>query len=316
MQLLPLSDRHSDIGIDSFLEVNDLPLRYEHPHLAALSERVITARLNNHQVILMMGAHVIRDGVSNHIISLMEDGFVTHIAMNGAGPIHEFELARTGKTTESVAKYIQTGQFGLWKETGELNRVILESYQQGLGMGEGIGKHIAESSYPYKDFSILAAGYRLSIPVTVHVGIGYDILHEHPNCDGAALGWTSYQDFLIFAKSVEELEGGVVLCFGTQVMGPEIFLKALAMARNVAHQEGREITRFTTAVFDLIDLDEDYSQAPAKSDPRYYYRPWKTLLSRTISNGGQSFYFKGQHRVTIPSLYHLIVRTVDREGKM
>jgi hypothetical protein len=135
------------------------------------------------------------------------------------------------------------------------------------------------------------------------VGVGYDILHEHPNCDGGALGATSYQDFLIFAQSVTTLEAGVLLNFGTAVMGPEVYLKALSMARNVAHQEGRSIRQFTTAVFDLIPLEGDTRQQAPKSDPRYYYRPWKTILVRTVADGGESFYVEGDHRRTIPQLH-------------
>jgi hypothetical protein len=138
--------------------------------------------------------------------------------------------------------------------------------------------------------------------VTVHVGIGYDIIHEHPNCDGAALGATSYRDFLTLAQTITRLEGGVALNFGSAVMGPEVYLKALAMARNVAHQEGRGIRQFTTAVFDLIPLDGDLRKEAPKSDPRYYYRPWKTILARTVADGGESFYIQGDHRETVPAL--------------
>jgi hypothetical protein len=256
---------------------------------------------------MLMGAHVIRAGVSRFLIDLMERGILTHIAMNGAGPIHDFELALIGATTESVARYIREGQFGLWEETSWLNDAIKRGYEEGLGMGEAIGKFIAEGNFPHKDISILAAGYRLKVPVTVHVGIGYDIIHEHPNCDGAALGATSYTDFLILAHTVSQLEGGVVLNFGTQVMGPEVFLKALAMARNVAHQEGRRIEHFTTAVFDLADLGEVTGEPP-KHDPRYYFRPLKTLLVRTVAGGGESFYVQGDHRLTVPNLYRRLVR--------
>lgn len=306
-----LSERQSDISIESYLRADEIPIIYEHPDLDILAQRIITARQNDRQVILMMGAHVIRAGVSRHIIALMGKGFITHIAMNGAGPIHEFELARIGKTTESVARYIKEGQFGLWKETGELNDVIVSAYKEKLGLGEGVGKFIEESDYPYKDISIIGAGYRLKIPVTVHVGIGYDILHEHPNCDGVAIGETSYRDFLIFAKNVQGLEGGVLLCFGSAVMAPEVFLKALAMARNIVHQKDKEIRHFTTAVFDLIDIKEDYHKELPKSTPMYYYRPWKTLLVRTVADGGESFYFCGEHRDTIPNLHHLLMEKID-----
>lgn len=291
-----------DLHLDSFYRLDDPIPPFDDPALDAIADRILQARQIGAPVLMLMGAHVIRAGVSRFLIDLMERGILTHIAMNGAGPIHDFELALVGATTESVARYIREGQFGLWEETGWLNDAIQRGYKEGLGMGEAIGKFIAEGDFPHKDISILAAGYRLKVPVTVHVGIGYDIIHEHPNCDGAALGATSYTDFLILAHTVSQLEGGVVLNFGTQVMGPEVFLKALAMARNVAHQQGCRIEHFTTAVFDLVDLGEVTGEPP-KDDPRYYFRPLKTLLMRTVADGGESFYVRGDHRVTIPNLY-------------
>ena len=173
--------------------------------------------------------------------------------------------------------------------------------------------HSLIRSFPHADTSILAAGYRLRVPVTVHIGVGQDIIHEHPNCDGAALGEASYRDFLIFTQAVAQLQGGVMLNFGTAVMGPEVYLKALSMARNVAHQEGRKINRFTTAVFDLIDLGDDLSREAAKSDARYYYRPFKTILVRTVQDGGESFYVKGDHRATLTALYRLVTATMGNE---
>ena len=255
----------------------------------------------------MMGAHVLRAGVNRHIIDLVERGFLDHIAMNGAGMIHDYELARIGATTESVARYIRTGEFGLWRETGELNDWAAEAAATGLGLGEYAGRRIHGSAYPHKDLSVLAAAYRCSVPVTVHVGIGYDILHEHPNCDGAAFGAASYRDFLIFARTVERLEGGVLLSFGSAIMAPEVYLKALAMARNVAHQEAREIRHFTTAVFDLVPIHGDVHHELPKTDPGYYFRPQKTILVRTVADGGESFYFCGDHRATLPALRRAIL---------
>jgi hypothetical protein len=250
----------------------------------------------------MMGAHVLRAGVNRHIIDLMERGLIDHIACNGAGAIHDYELARIGATTESVARYIREGQFGLWQETGELNGIISEAAREGLGLGENVGRRIAQSGFRYKDLSVFAAAYRLKVPITVHAGIGYDIIHEHPNCDGGAVGESSYTDFLIFANTVERLEGGVLLSFGSAIMGPEVYLKALAMARNIAHQEGRSIRRFTTAVFDIVPIRGDIHRELPKSDPGYYFRPHKTMLVRTVADGGESFYFCGDHRATLPAL--------------
>jgi hypothetical protein len=258
-------------------------------------------------VILMMGAHVIKTGLSRFVIDLMARGIVTHVAMNGAGPIHDFELALIGATTESVARYIQEGQFGLWHETGEINDVVAGGVRDGLGYGEAVGRRIVEGSFPHADVSILAAGYRLRVPVTVHIGLGYDIIHEHPNCDGAALGEASYRDFLIFTQAVTRLQGGVLLNFGTAVMGPEVYLKALSMARNVARQDGQQINLFTTAVFDLQDLGPDLRHEAPKTDARYYYRPFKTILVRTVQDGGESYYVRGPHAGTLPALYRLLV---------
>jgi hypothetical protein len=223
--------------------------------------------------------------------------------MNGAGLIHDYELARIGATTESVARYIESGEFGLWRETGELNDWIRDAAASGEGLGEHIGRRIEESDFAHRDWSVLAAAWRAGIPVTSHVGVGYDILHEHPNCDGAALGEASYRDFLILAHAIERLEGGVLLNFGSAIMGPEVYLKALAMARNVAHQQGRQICRFLTAVFDLVPIEGDFRRELPKSDPGYYFRPHKTMLVRTVAGGGQSEYFRGPHRATFPALW-------------
>jgi hypothetical protein len=313
LRIQPLSQRVHDLDLTALLPL-DAPLpTFEHPALPLLGRRLAEARQQGRARILIMGAHVLRAGVSRYLIDLMEHGLIDHIAMNGAGPIHDWELALIGATTESVARYVRSGEFGLWHETGRINDVVRDCAKQGLGLGEAIGRTIHDEKFPHADLSVLAAGVRLGVPVTVHAGIGYDILHEHPNCDGAALGVTSYRDFLVFAHTVTRLEGGVLLNFGSAVMGPEVYLKALSMARNVAHQEGRVICHFTTAVFDLIPLEGDTRQQAPKSDPRYYYRPWKTILVRTVADGGESFYVQGDHRVTIPHLYHAAVRAADKQ---
>jgi hypothetical protein len=304
LRVRPLAERQHDLDLSALLPLDAAPPAFQHPALPVLGRRLVEARSRDSARVLVMGAHVIRAGVSRHLIDLMERGLISHIAMNGAGPIHDWELALIGATTESVARYVQTGEFGLWQETGRMNEVIHASARAGLGLGEGLGRAILEGDFPHKEVSVLAAAVRLNVPLTVHVGIGYDILHEHPGCDGAAVGATSYQDFLIFAQTITHLEGGVLLNFGSAVMGPEVYLKALAMARNVAHQEGRVIRHFSTAVFDLVSLEGDTRQQAPKSDPRYYYRPWKTILVRTVADGGESFYVQGDHRDTLRRLHH------------
>jgi len=307
LQVQPLARREHDLDLSAILPLKaELP-PFEHPTLPLLGRRLVEAKERGAARILMMGAHVLRAGVQRFLIDLMERGLLTHIALNGAGPVHDWELALIGATTESVARYIQTGEFGLWEETGQLNDVI-RAAPADVGLGEAVGRAILDGDFPHKDVSVLAAAARLGVPATVHVGVGYDILHEHPNCDGAALGRTSYRDFLVFAETVTRLEGGVLLNFGSAVMGPEVYLKALAMARNVARQEGRAIRQFTTAVFDLVPLDDDYHRQAPKTDPRYYYRPWKTILVRTVADGGESFYVQGDHRLTLPHLHHAALR--------
>ena len=308
--LLPLAERKHDMSMSEIidpLDKNEIA-EFNHPDLDRIADAVITARKREAAVILMYGAHVIKKGLPLFLIRLMEQGLVTHFATNGAGSIHDFELALAGGTTESVAKYISEGQFGLWNETGLLNEAINQGAGLGLGFGESAGKYIHEHHFPYEDKSVLAAGYRLHVPVTVHVGIGNDIVHEHPNCDGASIGKASYVDFLIYAQSVTNLEGGVFLNFGSAVAGPEVYLKALAMARNVAKQEGRTITDFTTAVFDVQPLgSNDISHEPEKNNPHYYFRPWKTILARTVADGGRSFYVEGDHRATLGHLTRKIL---------
>jgi hypothetical protein len=308
LRVRPLAERAHDMQFSEVLHLDaDLRLN-DSPELRAVARRVIEARANGCPVILMMGAHVIKVGLSRFVIDLMARGFVTHVAANGACAIHDYELARVGATTESVARYITEGQFGLWAETGEINDVVRAGADKGLGFGEALGREIEEHKerYPHHEASIFATGYRLRVPVTVHVGIGYDIIHEHPNCDGAALGQASYTDFLVMAESVRHLQGGVLLNFGTAIMGPEVYLKALAMARNVAHQQGTQINRFTTAVFDLQDLGANVHHTPPKSEPAYYFRPFKTILVRTVQDGGESFYVRDDHRATLPALHRCL----------
>jgi hypothetical protein len=294
------------LHLDRWLSLSDATPPFDHPDLAIVAARLTAARAAGAARILMMGAHVLRGGVNRHIIDLVERGFVDHIAMNGAGAIHDYELARFGATTESVDRYIRSGEFGLWRETGELNDWIRQAAAESLGLGENVGRRIDASDYPYRELSVFAAAWRAGVPVTVHAGIGYDIIHEHPNCDGAALGDASYRDFLIFARTVERLEGGVLLNFGSAIMGPEVYLKALAMARNVAHQDGRAIKHFATAVFDLVPIQGDHRKELPKTDPGYYFRPHKTMLVRTVADGGESFYFRGEHRATLPALWRLL----------
>ncbi len=301
LKLQSLSHRKHDLNINSILTLQ--PASQIADKILKTASSIKSAKLHNKAVVLMMGAHVLRDGVQRYIIDLMKKGFIDCIAMNGAGVIHDFEFSLIGATTESVAHYIHTGQFGLWKETGEINALVKLAADRSRGLGESIGNYIDEQDFPYAETSILAAGWRLGIPITVHVGIGYDIVHEHPNCDGSAWGKTSYTDFLIFTKIIENINNGVVMNFGSAVMGPEIFLKALAMVRNAHFKNENNTNSFTSLVCDLKPLPETYSTEANKDDPFYYFRPWKTLLVRTIAGAGSSHYVQDRHQNTIPALW-------------
>lgn len=312
LALRPLAQRHHDLDRSCLIFPDGPREPFRHGALPELARRIVGAVEAGRSVIFFCGAHVLRKGNAPLLIDLMERGLLTHLALNGAGAIHDFELALIGQTCESVARYVASGEFGLWNETGQINEAAVAGYRDGIGLGEAIGRMIQERSLPYRETSVLAAGVRLGVPVTVHVAIGQDIIHEHPNFDPAATGAASYTDFLIFTESVARLEHGVFVNVGTAVMGPEVYLKALAMARNVAGQEGRAIRRFTTAVFDLPELGEDLHAEAPKTDPRYYFRPYKTVLVRTVADGGRSHYVQGDHRLTVPALYDAILAEANR----
>ncbi len=304
-----LDERGHDLVAAGCLALQAPPEPFEHGELDALVERILAARRGGRPVILMMGAHPIKLGLSRYFVDLIHRDVVTHLATNGAGLIHDFELATFGGTSEDVARWIREGRFGLWKETSRLNELAIQAAKRGDGLGEHVGQTIEAENPPHRELSLAAAAWRTSVPMTVHVGIGSDIVHAHPNFDGASWGKASETDFLMFARSVEDLEGGVFLNLGTAVTGPEVYLKALSMARNVARKQERSISRFTTAVFDLVGLPDNWREGPPdKQHPQYYYRPWKTILIRTIADGGESYYLCGDHRQTVPTLWDKLVR--------
>lgn len=311
LELLPLGQRKNLVDLSQVLQVGDEPMGFEHPDLPALADAIVQAKRRGSAVVMLMGAHVIKQGLSRYVVDLIRRGWISVIAMNGACAIHDFELSRIGATSELVAENIKEGRFGLWKETGQINDFVAAGDADGLGFGEALGKAVCQSDFPHKDLSIFSAAWEASVPATVHIGVGYDIIHEHPNFDASAVGAASYRDFLILARLIENLEGGVVLCYGTAVMGPEVYLKALSMARNVASRQGREIRHFTSAVFDLIKLGGDIHAEAPKDTPEYYYRPFKTVLVRTVRDGGTSYYIRGDHRATLPALHKRLVEIVD-----
>jgi hypothetical protein len=309
LALKDLGERGHDLKAEDCKPLSAPFAHYAHPDFGRLVDHLVAARRAGKNVVLMMGAHLIKLGLSRYLVDLIERGLVTHLATNGAGIIHDFELASGGGTSENVSKWIALGQFGLWQQTSQLNEIVFQAANRGEGLGEAVGRFIEDEQLPFRHLSLAAAGWRMRVPVTSHVGIGCDITHAHPNCDGAALGAASYTDFLIFAHAIAGLEGGVFLNVASAVTGPEVYLKALSMARNVARQRYQRIADFTTAVFDLVELPANFREGtPSKAHPQYYYRPWKTILVRTVADGGRSYYFSGDLSSTIPSLWSEAVR--------
>ena len=289
IKTIPIKQRKSKVRLNDLIIPENSKVLVNSTDFNELIEKIIYAYKN--QIILMMGAHVIKTGMSLLIIDLMKKGVIKHVAMNGAGPIHDFELALIGKTSEYVEQTIQDGTFGMIEETGSmLNEAIKEGAENNFGMGFAIGKKIDDLNLPNKEYSILWNAYKLNIPVTVHVAIGTDIIHQHPICDGAAVGKTSYHDFKIFTESVSKLEDGVVLNIGCAVILPEIFLKALTIVRNL----GFKVENITAANLDMID----------------HYRPRENVVQRPTSLGGEGFIIIEKHEKTIPTLHRKIVDNI------
>ncbi|MGQ9502969.1 MAG: D-sedoheptulose-7-phosphate isomerase [Anaerolineae bacterium] len=301
----PLPQRQNLVALENLVHPGRPLPPYDNPELVEVAERIVAARRAGRPVIWMIGAHVIKRGLAPLLIDLMRRGIITHIAGNGATTIHDFEIALQGHTSEDVARSLEDGSFGMAEETGALmNGAIRAGARDGIGMGEALGRFIAsDERFRYRQYSVLYNAYQLGIPYTVHVAIGTDIIHQHPQADFAAIGWTTGQDFRVFCASVSALEGGVFCNFGSAVMGPEVFLKALSIVRNL----GYTVRVFTTANFDLIPLG-DYRR-PLKDDvPDYYYRPRKNIVNRPVSLGGKGFHIVGDHAVTVPHIHHYVTQ--------
>ena len=316
MEIRPLAEREHKMGVDDIYQLDSEVPPYENEYLYPIVAAILEAYHKQKPIIWMMGAHVMRRGNSRFIIDLMEKGMLTHLATNGAVAIHDFEIALIGSTLEDVERYIWDGKFGNWEETGKyLNEAIIRGYHDKIGYGESVGRLIQTGEekiqFMHRELSIFAAAYRLNIPITVHKGIGYDIIDQHPSADYAAMGYTTGQDFLRFVHTVSKLEGGVFLNLGSAVMGPEVYLKSLSMARNVAHQRNEEIRNFLTANFDLIDF-RDFRDEGSPKEAHYYHRPKKTILVRTIKDGGESYHVSGDFDRTIPKLYNLLIAALQK----
>lgn len=254
---------------------------------------IITARKKSRPVILGMGAHPIKVGLSPVIINLMEKGVITAVAMNGACIVHDFELSLMGHTSEDVDVELCRGTFGMAEETGKgLNRAINTGVKKGYGIGKAVGGHILKNRTPYKRLSILAAAVRLDIPVTVHVGIGTDIIHMHPSADGGLIGEGSLRDFRFFSSLVADLRGGVYINLGSAVLLPEVFLKAVAITRNLRYP----VKNFTTVNMDFIQ----------------HYRARENVLRRPVLSGGRSYALTGHHEIMFPLLAAAVLEEVSK----
>lgn len=296
--------RHSKVSVDDFAEparpgmsvrqlLASLPAQFAGVDFPDLVKRIAAAHRRKRPIILGMGAHVIKVGLNPILIDLMRRGIITAVALNGAGIIHDTEIAMVGRTSEEVADVLGAGAFGAAKETGEvLNGAIAAGAAQGIGIGQAVGEMLLAGRFPHNDKSLLAIACDLQIPVTVHVAMGTDIIHIHPTVDGGAIGRAGHHDFRVFCRLVSELEGGVYLNVGSAVLLPEVFLKALTVARNLGHQ----VKDFTTANFDFIR----------------HYRPATNVVHRPTLEGGKGFNFTGHHELMLPLLAAAVLDEIDK----
>jgi hypothetical protein len=257
-------------------------------NLKTIARKIAQAYRTNKTVILGMGAHPIKVGLSPLIIDFIERGIVDAVALNGAGVIHDFELAYMGKTSEDVAATLQNGSFGMAEETGAfLNQAISDGSEKGLGLGAAVGQAILKARLPHRRLSILATGARLGVPVTAHVAIGTDIIHMHPKANGKALGDGSLRDFRTLTSVVATLGAGVYLNFGSAVVLPEVFLKAVSLARNLGHP----VQNLTTVNLDFLA----------------HYRPLTNVVSRPTLQSGKGYHLTGHMEIMVPLLFAAVL---------
>ncbi len=299
-------DRFSKVTIDNFAKplragaslrdfVSSLPDQLLGVDFPELVERLVTSNMEERPIIIGMGAHVIKVGLNPILIDLMERGIVTGIALNGAGIVHDTEIAMVGRTSEDVGAVLGSGEFGAAKETGEVvNEAIIQGAEKGMGLGEALGEYLLGQNFPHNDVSLIASAKRLGVPLTVHVAVGTDIVHIHPTADGAAIGATTHQDFKLFCSMVGDLEGGAYLNFGSAVLLPEIFLKALTVVRNLGHT----VNNFTTANFDFIR----------------HYRTMTNVVNRPTMSGGKGYNIIGHHELMIPLLAASLIEELSHKS--
>jgi hypothetical protein len=302
LKTYPLKSRKSKVGVDELARVSkpggsfkdfwdNLPRVLAAQDLRELVDRAKKARDRGQALLWGMGAHVIKVGLSPLIIHLMHEGYVHGLVLNGAGIIHDFEMALVGQTSEEVEEGLGSGEFGMAEETGSLlNRAITEGVEQGSGIGEAVGAFLDQHKPQFMKKSLLWTGYQLSIPVTVHVAIGTDIIHMHPQASGGAIGEGSHRDFRLLASLVTKLNGGgVYFNLGSAVVLPEVFLKAVSVVRNLGHP----LADFSTANFDFIR----------------HYRPRKNVVERPVTGSGRGFDFVGHHEILVPLLATALIES-------
>jgi hypothetical protein len=302
----PLAERKSKVGVSQWGKswspgggfkdwLDSLPGILAVEKVRAVTARVVQAVRSQNKVILAMGAHAIKVGLNPVIADLMERGIIGGLALNGAGIIHDAELAMVGQTSEDVDAELGKGKFGMAAETGEfLNAAVAEGAKQGMGLGQSIGVALRRENFPYNRFSLLAKAHELDIPATVHVALGTDIIHLHPGADGASIGQTSLLDFRIFARLISELQGGVYINLGSAVILPEVFLKALSLAHNL----GYTVKDFTTVNMDFIR----------------HYRPLTNVVHRPTVEGGQGFDLVGHHEIMFPLLAAAVIEGLAEDN--
>jgi hypothetical protein len=303
----PLKERNSKVSVDNFCRPHEkgrgvseflgkLPDILGAQNLKQLVHAIVNARSNGKAIIWGLGGHVIKTGLSPILIDLMDRGLISSLAMNGSCLIHDFEIAIAGSTSEDVAEQLQTGAFGMAEETGKgINLAIREGVADGLGIGESMGRFLEEQKPDFSRYSLLLQAYLRNIPVTVHVTIGADIVHNHPDVSPSSIGEGSHRDFRLLARLMAELNGGgVYLNCGSAVTLPEVFLKCIALLRN----SGRKLSNFTTANLDFIQ----------------HYRPTENVIKRPVQSGGRGIALTGHHEILIPLLAAWLVELSPDTG--
>jgi hypothetical protein len=306
VQTYSIHQRQHKVSVADFMDVAawqaQPTLRLLFPHILkgqdilSVVDGFVAAHRRGRAIIFALGAHVIKCGLSPLLIEMMRRGWLQGLVLNGAGAIHDLEVALIGMTSEDVAQNLISGQFGMVAETPQLmNKALQEFEGEHVGMGAALGQALAQGDFPYKQYSLLAAAYTYKVPLTVHVAIGTDTIHMHPTTDGALLGQATYRDFQRLTLLLRELhDSGCYWNIGSAVLLPEVFLKALTLCRNV----GYPVERFVTVNLDMIQ----------------HYRPAYNVVQRPTQDGGAGYTLIGHHEIMLPLLYAMILETLESKG--